>query len=101
MTKNTASANIRLVWKNLTGINTLAYYESSLIMEEKSFIKLEPGPPGSAYNQDPEDPGTTLKTTSSKGSIPQRLYLVGASHRYLSHGTLSYGESSVRLASLY
>jgi hypothetical protein len=34
--------NIRLGWKGLPGIITLAYYENSLITDVKSFITLVP-----------------------------------------------------------
>ncbi len=33
---------IRLDWKGLTTINTLAYYESLYIKDVKSFISLDP-----------------------------------------------------------
>ncbi len=38
-----ASENIRLGWKSLPGINTLAYYENQSITDKKSFITLAPG----------------------------------------------------------
>ncbi len=36
-------ANIRLGWKSLPGVNTLANYEKSQTTDKKGFIRLGPG----------------------------------------------------------